>query len=291
MPGPPWQTTIDSICRSGPEYQALSAQLRSISSPGSSVIKMNSSSMSTTSLCALSLSASQATYRTRPQALESDKDSISHAESSLESVWRVPFYEILLNTWRGSHVEAPSCSAMLLFHIIHLNMFVCLPTVQDVAQEVLRHSSTNLTRTSSSMEYSLTTKWESQSCFRGEDERDKALWHAHRVFEVAKTMSSHKADPSVPKSHRCKTKDGHDADAVDRSLPPHYPHCVFLAALCFWLADNYFTSDKSIRTLGHSAHGNSEPWELQLGQVLLTRSSCGMAKVYQNILAYLGSTT
>ncbi|KAJ9645040.1 hypothetical protein H2204_001502 [Knufia peltigerae] len=236
----------------GPKEESLETTLQSIASHGTSTKRIKSSSMSFLSLCAISLSASQSTCIGNLEPSQSSEQDISKkgdqgAPSQDHSTRK--FFEMLLNNWRCSHAIAPEPSTMMLFHLVHLNIYVSLSSLQDVEQWNLRHR-----------------------CFYSDEDKAKSLWHAGHVLRLAKDMSM----LATPEARESGTL-----------LPPHFPHAVFLASLCFWRVDYEETNDDSMP--GAYNNGITRGKEIQLGESLISRHRSGMARVYKKVLERLRS--
>ncbi|KAL6248543.1 hypothetical protein RBB50_004798 [Rhinocladiella similis] len=224
----------------GPKNDPLERVLQSIASHGASAEKIKTNRMSLLSLYAISLSASQSTCIGEPQ-LGQYQDAPTQDHSAKK------FFEMALNNWRCLHSIAPEPNTMLMFHLVHLNLYVSLSSLQDVEQWNLY-----------------------QQCFYSHEDKANVLWHAGHVLRLAKDMSM----LAAPESGETGTP-----------LPPHFPHAVFLASLCFWRVDYEKTDDEPM-PVSYDL-GITKGKEIQLGESLIFRHESGMARVYKTVIERL----
>ena len=257
----------------GPTQDCLPSLLQSITSASQSAQQITSEPASILSLCAISLLSSQLVCNSPLRIAQHVPENHVQEDSPrvAGSIWREEFFELALNKWLNVHSMPPSGDVLILFHAIHISIYASIPAMQECIQSQLTDNSDLRNR--------VTARAAIQKCFRREDGQAKAIWHAREILSLAQRLTSD--DVSVGHQRPGNQGSGQDGGGHPKAhcgRPPHFSHCIFHAALCFWCVAHEDDSDQwAVR-------------QFQLGHALMTGSGCRIARVFQSILERLGPT-
>ncbi len=165
--------------------------------------------------------------------------------SSNKTLWSSSFIELALNSWVNAHEHLPSNGMMLLFHVIHVNMFVSVPMVQNLVVAYLKRcgsskKNSGLRRPEARTVGRLPEELALKEIFLDSQSRGKAIWHARRMLHLAEqSFEAMNGSPNNGDHHGRVNGNGREADVMknpnlDETEPPHFSHCVTIAVLVLW---------------------------------------------------------
>lgn len=219
----------------------LAKYLRAFTSPGSLTDTIQSMSESYGILCSLALM----TWNVVPPPFSRDNYS--------KTLWSSSFCELALNEWVSAHDTLPSTSVMLLFHAIHINMFVCLPTAQNLMVSYLNRCAASKKTSLRPQESRGADRLPEESALRGIfsdlQSRPKAVWHARKMLLLAQqsresTNGLEKNNPDNIGGFNCPQTDRSTTGIVDETEAPHFSYCVTFAVVVLW-CDAVLTSGRN----------------------------------------------
>lgn len=195
----------------------------------------------------------------------------------LRTLWSSGFCELSLQRWLEGHAAKVDAGAMLLYHVVHINMLVCLPAVQSLVVKVLASAEPGSIESTdhplSGEHVAPPDQHELRKLFAGPDSRPKAIWHAHQVLYEAKCLMEEsdlgKMDLQSDSIHRgvhnISPSGGNRTQSSRRPRwrPAHYSHCLSFALLTLW-CDNLLRNGRNEHLI--------KPW-LEIGIELLSDST------------------
>lgn len=129
----------------------------------------------------------------------------------VNQLWSIDFMAIALDQWIQPRSQSVSESTMLLFHSIHLNMYMCIPTLQ-------RRIATYCKRESRSVQLNAT---DMTDVFLSEERRVRAVWHSQQCITTATELkTSNTASMAKPNARSW--------------IPLHYSYAVCTSVLALW---------------------------------------------------------
>ena len=256
-------------------------KLQSFTSCSRNSDRIRSSRASLLTLCSLSLLASQIICQSHSGTSNLNTDRGHEGFSSWASmVWRPDFVEHALDNWLSSHSTSPTREIQILFHVLHIKINARIPTIQEYAQKAFSGELESSTSQSSRD----TDANVLRQCFVGDETKIKALWHASQTLRIARELAERSAeDQHSPVGSADDGPARHVEDpSKDCNTPPHFSHCIFYAALCFWSIYRYDHYDD----LAYPRESLLN--QFRLAQALLMTPNCGIAKRFRGILELLG---
>lgn len=176
---------------------AQTALLRSFVHPGKLAVSIGTENESLITLCRLG----NLSWHAVP------------CSSIITSLWSTDLIELALHRWLCAHESFPPLATVLLFHLIHINMFVCIPAMQGY---VVLYLSEDLRKRPSSAENEKSAAAIFNSSARGK----RAAWHAERLLSTASTLQ--------------ETYNTSIYDTRRSWRPLHYSHSICNASLTLW---------------------------------------------------------
>lgn len=281
---------IAPSCLTGPVDLKKSRRLQSMASLSGSLDRQSSISTSLATLCSIISSAAQAMLRDVPGPAPDHHVRAADEEAAASSTIGTVFFEMLLNTWRSTQTVDLTPGLSLLFHMAHLNLYVCLPALQDkVQQKIYESARAGLADDAHHTETVPAPLHTNRQFFRNTDGRVKARWHALQILQTSEDMvyNVKNLDGTWPR----KTSSGRRSndDGCGISLVPHFAYSVFAATICLWYSDDV-AHNPSVSADWTELLSCSATY-LQVGQALLRQATSNIAHVYWKILDELGSAS
>ncbi|KAK6371447.1 hypothetical protein LTS17_008697 [Exophiala oligosperma] len=281
---------IAPSCLTGPVDLKKSRRLQSMASLSGSLDRQSSISTSLATLCSIISSAAQAMLRDVPGPAPDHHVRAADEEAAASSTIGTVFFEMLLNTWRSTQTVDLTPGLSLLFHMAHLNLYVCLPALQDkVQQKIYESARAGLVDDAHHTETVPAPLHTNRQFFRNTDGRVKARWHALQILQTSEDMvyNVKNLDGTWPR----KTSSGRRSndDGCGISLVPHFAYSVFAATICLWYSDDV-AHNPSVSADWTELLSCSATY-LQVGQALLRQATSNIAHVYWKILDELGSAS
>ena len=266
--------------------------LRSFVSYEKSAVQIDSHTSSLQSLCVISLLASHC--RRLPGSL-SRYLAVADGHIRGSQGWRQEFLELVLQKWLSSHINPPSPSTLILYHVIHLSIYskfneigrsahFALTQKTPVASKsctMLAHSDHNRFtqgETGSIFSQPLST----ENCFTSEEDHEKAIWHANRILQVALWMERDTDDHVSDRVHLLR-----QAGKVKVGDVTHYSHAIYYATMVLWWSNTFKNTSRRRGESGKEIPTASQT--LRQGIELLSRSASQVAGVFKEILGSLES--
>jgi hypothetical protein len=196
----------------------------------------------------------------------------------LKRLWSSSFIEQALHRWVSAHNFLPPSSVMILFHLIHINICLCLPALQLLVVRAFGPDSgarakpvegaDHMARDS---ELSRKKLDDLKMIFPDPSDRPKAVWHALQILEQARLLledtqnsASFHEDDDCPRA---------------RVKPPHFSFCVVYAVLTLW-SDSQFA-----KLAGHPQRKDHWP---QMGiDLIREKDSSAIERLHRAILVEL----
>ncbi|EXJ70441.1 uncharacterized protein A1O5_06509 [Cladophialophora psammophila CBS 110553] len=280
----PGLSTFDMISArdrtpSGPD--SMLSILRSLASPSGVPKLIDCQADSIQTLCALSLLLSHS--RRLPSSLSKYLQGSNNNPHGALGAWRQEFLEVAFQRWLSFHTTEPSPGTMMLFHTMHISMFSSFANLEGSARDSLtrpnatsRQPSTCLPANSAipvnlSAPQGQQPRLPKNGCFTSDLDQEKAIWHAHRILKIAKSMSARLPSHTGKRVHLLREA----AAAVDGE-PTHYSHAVYYASMVLW-----YSGHSDTRSLYEEATA------ISLGIDLLGSSSSPVAAVFKKTLRAL----
>lgn len=238
--------------------------------------QIDSTASSLQSLCALSLLVSH--YQRLSTTVSPPLESQSAARSPQN--WPKEFVELALAKWLSTQIAMPTPGTLLLYHSIHLSMYSDFTEIGRLAHSTLLLNTSNAqSRRPGETSCMGATHVSDNSCQSVRENSEKAVWHAQRIFKLAREMElnpSHTSGDRIHLLHQARKNTGD---------PTHYSHAVYHAAMVLWWTA---TTDR-IRgqLLEPEDNRTSTAQILRRGKVLLSRSASQVARVFKQILESL----
>ena len=191
--------------------------------------------------------------------------------------WRQEYLELALQKWLSSHDDPPDPGTMLLYHVVHLSMYVKFLDVELLARQVLaqgNHQDSNAYGRPSSPSPPL------QQCFYAKDDQEKAVWHAAKILQIAQESKTSNAG-SQQQPGGCQ----HPIPLLESSglgEAPHYSHAVYYASMVLW-----WPSADVVDKAGCEEKYHSQAKNLRRGIDLLARSPSRAAFIFKRVLQSL----
>ena len=158
----------------------------------------------------------------------------------LKGLWSSSFCEMALHRWVQAHTTSPAHSLMILFHVIHINMLVCLPAIQNLVVRYLASEpstgTTDRLETQQESARSLPDKRDTKTIFSNPAARPKAVWHAHQILNLARRV--------LDELELGISANVESAQFTRYADPPHYAHSVSCAVLTLW-SDSYLATGET----------------------------------------------
>ena len=257
--------------------------LRAITAYDAPGVHIQSDAQSMQSLCALSILVSnhQRLPGSLSRLLQSDD---RHFETPTQD-WRDDFAEISLQKWLVLHSKPPSADTMLLYHLIHLNIYASFAEIEMVARTATESSKNEgppiVVDKSQPLSFSKSSSLSRKvvalkRCFTSRERSDKAAWHARRLLDIAPSMQDLRPGSPGDRIHLAR-----GSDAIRSSQPLHFSFAVYYSCMILWSLEFLETHSQGTK----DAIGTSSP--LRKGSNLLSQSTSRVAENFKQILESL----
>jgi len=98
----------------------------------------------------------------------------------VNQLWSIDYMAIALDQWIQPRSDTISDATMLLFHIIHVNMFMCIPALQRRIASLCKCESRSVQLNATDMTY----------VFPSEERRIRAIWHSQQCVTTASNLQN-----------------------------------------------------------------------------------------------------
>lgn len=130
----------------------------------------------------------------------------------VNQLWSIDYMAIALDQWIQPRSQTVSGATMLLFHTIHLNMYMCIPTLQRRIASYCKCESRPLQLNATDM----------TDVFLSEKRRARAIWHSQQcVISASELQHTNTSSMGKPNARTW--------------VPLHYSYAVCTAVLALWL--------------------------------------------------------
>ena len=134
------------------------------------------------------------------------------------------FMLLALHNWATQYAAGVNPETMIMFHLAHLNLFVCIPAMQDhITQFMWDKGNGGTTGVSAS---SFTQQLGRMSSICKDETRPAAGWHAQQIISLAQKLGG--TDSSVDSPRYCQ------ADGLSVTSGFHVAYAVSTAILTLW---------------------------------------------------------